>query len=117
VNAFAKLTHGEPYHFDRWKNDQAGRPCLYYCFSGGGRVHKKRVPVSELRAALRQLRNASVLSREMFRQNCPTATSDGECGFAVVGRIFEALGVAVYSRQDGFKLTNVDEATNLLEGK
>jgi hypothetical protein len=32
VNTFAKLRHGEPYHFDRWENDRSGSLCLYYWF-------------------------------------------------------------------------------------
>jgi hypothetical protein len=119
VSAFAKLTHGKPYHFDCWRNDRAGSPCLYYWFLARNGVDKntKRVPVSEFRAALLQLRNVGAFSREIFRQVCPTTKSDGECGFAVIGRIFEAFGVAAYSRVDGFKLTNADEVTNLLEAR
>jgi hypothetical protein len=119
VNTFAKLDHGAPYHFDCWKNDRVGSPCLYYWFMArdGVKKNKKRLPVSEIRAALRQLRGAGVLSREMFRKVCPTAKSDGECGYAVVGRILEALHVAIYSGNDGFKLTNPDEATSLIGAK
>jgi hypothetical protein len=57
--------------------------------------HTKRLPPSEIRAGLRQLRDIGWLGRETFREICPTAKSDGECGFAVLGRIFEALGIAV----------------------
>jgi hypothetical protein len=116
VNTFAKLQHGESYHFDCWKNDRVGWPCLYYWFIArdGVRKNKKRLPVSEIRAALHQLRRVGVLSRETFREVCPIAESAGPCGFAVVGRILEALHVAVYSSHDGFKLTNAKEATNLL---
>ena len=117
VNTFAKLEHGASYHFDRWKNDRVGSPCLYYWFMArdGVKKNKKRLPVSEIRAALHQLRSAGMLSREAFRKVCPLSESDGSCGFAVVGRILEALHVAVYAGQDGFKLTNPDEATTLLE--
>ncbi len=119
VNTFAKLERGAPYYFDRWENDSLGSPCLYYWFMArdGVKKNKKRLPVSEIRAAVRQLRTVGVLSRETFRTVCPTAKSDGQWGFAVVGRIFEALHIAVYSGPDGFKLTNANEATNLLEEK
>jgi hypothetical protein len=32
VNTFAKLTHGDLYHFDKWANDKDGLSCLYYWF-------------------------------------------------------------------------------------
>jgi hypothetical protein len=111
MSTFAKLRRKEPYHFDRWENGS-----LYYWFEGVKR-HTKRLPKSEIRAGLRQLRDVGWLSRETFRETCPTAKSDGECGFAVLGRIFEALGIAVYSGSAGFKLTDADEATRLLEAK
>jgi hypothetical protein len=116
VNSFAKLAHGEPYHFDRWEKDRVGSPCLYYWFMArdGVKKNKKRLPVSEIRAAFLQLQSTGALTRETYRRVCPTAKSDGSCGFAVVGRILEALHVAVYSGRDGFKLTNANEATNLL---
>ena len=116
VNTFAKLRRGEPYQFHRWENDRSGSLCLYYRFQGVEK-HTKRLPESEIRAGLRQLRDIGWLSRETFGDVCPTAKSDGECGFAVLGRIFEALGVAVYSGNAGFKLTDADEATNLLEAR
>ena len=116
ASTFAKLQHGEPYHFDCWKNDRDGSPCLYFWFMArdGVKRNKKHLPVSEIRAALHQLQSVGVLSRGTFRKVCPKAESAGPCGFAVVGRIFEALHVAVYSSQDGFKLTNANEARNLL---
>src|ERR1035437_7835839 len=57
VNTFAKLAHGEPYHFDRWEKDRVGSPCLYYWFMArdGVKKNKKRLPVSEIRAAFLQL--------------------------------------------------------------
>jgi hypothetical protein len=118
VNTFAKLEHGEPYHFDCWRDDHAGSPCLYYWFFGhdGVKRNKKRGPVAEIGAALRRLRNARVLSREMFQEVCPIAESAGPCGFAVVGRIFEGLHVAAYlGRGTGFRLIDADRATKLLE--
>ncbi len=118
VNTFAKLERGEPYHFDRCENDRDGSPCLYYWFLAreGAKKNKKRVPVAEIRAALAQLRSCGVLSRETFGKVCSTAAS-APCGFAVVGRVLEALHVAVYSGRDGFTLVNANKATNLLEAK
>ncbi len=116
VKSFAKLEHGKPYHFDRWSDDRVGTHCLYYWFvaSDGVKRNKKRVPVSEIRAALHQLRSAGVLTRVAFREICPKAESGRPCGFAVVGRILEALDVATYSGRGGFKLTNARRAANLL---
>jgi hypothetical protein len=116
VHTFAKLQHGKPYHFDSWANDSTDTPCLYYWFIArdGVRKNKKRVPVSEIGVALQRLRSDGVLSRETFKKVCPVAESAGPCGFAVVGRMFEALGVAVYSGSDGFKLTDADKARKLL---
>jgi hypothetical protein len=111
VSTFAKLRHGKPYHFDRWENG-----CLYYWFEGVTK-HTKRLPKSEIRSALRQLRDTGWIHQKTFGEICRTARSDGPCGFAVLGRIFEAMGVAVYSGNAGFKLTNADEATKLLEEK
>ena len=115
VNTFAKLGHREPYHFDRWKKDRAGSPCLYYWFLArdGVKKNKKRLPVSEIRAAIHQLRTTGALTRDTFREACPTAES-APCSFAVVGRILEALHVAVYSGLEGFILTDANKATTLL---
>jgi len=118
VRTFAKLEHGDPYHFDRWANDNADTLCLYYWFMArdGVKKNKKRVPVSEIRAALRQLLEGRV-KRETFRKICPVTEAAGPCGFAVVGRIFVELGIAVYSgRRDGFKLSDANKARKLLDG-
>src|SRR4051812_9952681 len=109
VRTFAKLESGEPYHFDRWDKDYTGTECLYYWFTGRNNINKKRVPTPEIRAALQILLLNGTLRRKDFETICPIAKSDGPCGFAVVGRIFEALDIAVYSgRRDGFRLTDLD---------
>ena len=111
VSTFPKLRgNGGPYRFDRWEKD-----CLRYSFVGA-KKYTKRLPECEIRAGLSQLRDTGWLSRETFRRICPRAKSDGECGFAVLGRILEALHVAAYSGDAGFRLTNADEAKKLLEG-
>ena len=118
VGTFAKLEQGEPYHFDRWGDDHTGTLCLYYSFPARNRERRntKRIPSSEIDAALRCLCSNGGLRREEFRKVCPVAVSAGPCGFAVVGRIFEELGVAVYaSRRDGFTLTDADKARKLLD--
>jgi hypothetical protein len=116
VNTFAKLTSGEPYHFDRWEKDKTGLPCLYYWFIARNGVckHWKRIPISEIHAALCQLQSDGHLNREIFKTVCPVSESAGPCGFAVAGRILEALQVAVYAGHGEFKLTNAKLAVSLL---
>lgn len=117
ADTFAKLTDDkDPYHFDCWREDRSGSPCLKYWFLArdGVKKNKKRLPISEIRAALQQLLITGALNRKEFEKACPKAKSDGPCGFAVVGRILEALHVASFSGRIGFKLTNANEATQLL---
>jgi hypothetical protein len=118
VRKFDKLNHGVPYLFDRW-NDLDGSLCLYYRVKArnGVKKNKKRLPVAEIRAALHQLETAGVFTRESYRRICPIAETDGPCGFAVLGRILEALHVAVYSGRNGFKLTDASKLANLLGAK
>jgi hypothetical protein len=112
---FRKLSEGEPYRFDSWQPDSEGRPCLYYTFSSrdGRRTNRKRVPILEIAAALGHLRRTGHLRRSEFPDVCRVAESDGPCGFAVVGRTLEALGVARYERAD-FCLTDATKADSLL---
>lgn len=117
LRTFAKLEGGPPYRFERWDQDRAGVDCLYYAFASrdGDRQYRKRVPVREVRAALRLLATAGVLNREVFVKACPVTESAGPCGFAVVGRILEYLGVAAYrGREEGLALTNPSRARALL---
>jgi hypothetical protein len=116
VNTFAKLKRGEPYHFERWKKDRYGTACMYYWFIARDGVNKnrKRVPVTEIHTALCQLQNGGHLNRETFKIVCPVSESAGPCGFTVVGRILEALQVAVYAGRGEFKLTNANRAQSLL---
>jgi hypothetical protein len=120
VYSFPKLTRANavPYRFVRWRHDRDGRDCLYYAFPASERSapdHVKRVPVREMRAALRLAVNTGRLTREGFRRACPTAESAGPCGFAVTGRILESLGVATYRGPDGFVITQPGRAARLLE--
>jgi hypothetical protein len=105
VSKFSKLETGQPYHFDRWADDRSGSTCLYYWFHShdGAKRNNKRVVVSEIQRAFQHLTSTGSFDRDAFRRRCPVSESSGPCGFAVVGRIFEALGVAVYSgREKGF---------------
>jgi hypothetical protein len=99
---FSKLGAGEPYHFDRWADDRSGSTCLYYWFYShdGGKRNNKRVVVSEIQQAFQNLMDTGSFDRDAFRRLCPVSELSGPCGFVVVGRILEALGVAVYSGRD-----------------
>ncbi len=116
VNSFPKLTTGEPYRFERWAGDDRDILCLYYWFSprDGLRRNVKRVPVPEILAALGHLRRTGTLDRAAFQKLCPVSESDGPCGFAVLGRTLEALGVAHYVGKRGFELTQPGTADQLL---
>ena len=118
VDTFAKLRGGDPYHFDHWETDPSGSKNLKYWFWNRKKSNKnrKRAPVSEIRIALGHVRNAGVFKQETYQAICPVASADGPCGFAVIGRTFEALSVARYAGHGaGFRLINADEATRLLE--
>ena len=117
-SVFNKLTGGDPYYFDKWASDKYGVLCLYYWFWDKSKTkpNKKRVPVSEIEATVRILLQNGNFSREDFRENCPISESGGSCGFAVIGRILEYLGVASYvGLGKGFRLTNREFAQRILE--
>jgi hypothetical protein len=116
VNMFQKLTAGDPYRFESWSIDRYGAACMYYWFKSKdeSRENHKRTPVSELRTALQHLQATGTLDRTAFKTNCPVSQSAGPCGFAVAGRILEALGVARYSGRDGFILIDARKAESFL---
>ena len=113
ANTFEKLTPDrEPYHFDRWADG-----AFYYRVSrqANGVWNKKRVKVSEIRPALGRLRRSGQFTRSDFQEFCPVTRSDGDCGFCVVVRILELLGVAKFSgRGLGIRLVDRQRADNLL---
>jgi hypothetical protein len=104
--AFKKLERGgKPYEFDRWDEDQEGRECMYYKFRDktGAKWNMKRVLLSEFERVVALTRTKGSLTRKMFEANCPVTDGDGPCGYAVVGRCLEILGIAVYKgRNSGF---------------
>lgn len=112
TNTFKKLRVGEAYQFDHWEDD-----VLYYRVSPRrkGGWNKKSVPVPEIQAALGRLRQSGTFSRSDFEKLCPVASKDGPCGFCVVGRVLEILGVAKFSSQgEGFVLTDSQKADRIL---
>ena len=100
VREFKKLScQGDPYRFERWDTDRAGSLCLYYSFESrdGSRRNVKRIPIREIEAAYLYLRNSRSFDRSAFKRLCPVSEAGGPCGYAVVGRLLEALGVGRYS--------------------
>ncbi len=115
---FPKLTGGgPPYRFERWDRDRDGLTIMRYSFPSrdGESVNGKRVWAREIQRALASLIRAGALNRHSFEEHCPRTSSDGGCGFAVIGRILERLGVAAYEGgQEGFRLVNPARANRLL---
>jgi hypothetical protein len=102
---FAKLETGPPYHFEKWADDRSGDSCLYYWFDpkDGSKQNHKRLIISEIESAHAHLLSADEFDRQTYRAICPKSARSGPCGFVVMGRIFEALGLARYcGREDGF---------------
>ena len=101
LREFPKLESGEPYQFYKWDYDNSNRLCMYYYVTGGKGRHQKRVPINELTEAVHRFLQTGVFTREDFRELCPTTRKDGECGFAVIGRILEFLFGAEYQGRGG----------------
>lgn len=98
---FPKLQGGDPYYFLDWKKGY-----FRYWFWNSGKTYEniKRVPLAELEAAARECLARGIFDRDTFRTHCPVSASDGPCGFAVIGRCLEFLGIAKYAgRGKGFR--------------
>lgn len=107
IRRFKKLTSGRPYFYHCWKSDRAGKECLNYRFLGrnGKTEHVKKIPLSELEAAVRRFQYKRSFDRSDFKKVCPSALSSGPCGFAVIGRYLEFRFNARYQgRGNGFVL-------------
>lgn len=120
VQRFPKLMEkGDPYKFDRWEEDRSEVLCLYYKFKSRDRMewNHKRVPVPEIRAAMRVLMIDGRWDRAAFDRDCPIASSAGPCGYAIIGRVFESLGVATHDVNGRcFRLVALERVRQLLEG-
>ena len=116
---FRKLTKDdEPYYFVEWALDGNQQRCLYYGFAArdaSKRDHEKRVPLSELANAIAMCARKGKFERADFDDCCSVAKSAGPCGFAIVGRSMEFLGVAEHD-PDGhcFTLISSERAAELL---
>ena len=102
---FPKLSGGGSYHFFSWDKDRRGALCLYYWFWDRNKAYKntKRIPLSEIVTTAQICLAGGTFDRHTFQKRCPVAASDGPCGFAVIGRCLEFLGIAKYAgRGKGF---------------
>jgi hypothetical protein len=117
-STFAKLTNrGEagPYRFDRWDKDETGAILRYWFWSKDRtRKHRKSVSVTEMQRALAQSIGSESFSRCIYEKACPKSFRSQPCGFAVMGRCLEFLGVAEYRGfSTGFHLTDKVKAIQL----
>ena len=117
-STFPKLGKGDPYHFDHWGQDTNGEDCMYYWFWNKDQTkkNKKRVVISEIDDLIENNISNGHISREDFKNSCPISESAGSCGFTVVGRVLECLGIAKYlGRGSGFEITDQKLAKSLLK--
>ena len=117
-STFPKLESGDPYHFDHWRADSKGEMCLYYWFWNKNRTkkNKKRVVISEVEKLIRNCLTRGQITRDDFRIYCSISESAGPCGFAVMGRMLEYLGIAQYLGWGrGFEIINGDLAQSLVK--
>ena len=116
LDQFAKLTSGrDPYYFKRW--DRSGSDVvLRYWFWNKTRTEKnaKRVFVHELAELLRQGLSKGGFSRADYDCCCPRTLSDGSCGYVVMARILEHLGV-VQQTPSGFRIIDETKAKRLIQ--
>jgi len=117
---FKKLTKDEiPYYFVHYDLDDNFQLCLYYGIEArrvDGRDNVKRVPLSELANAITVCAQTGRFDRVIFEDCCSVARSAGQCGFAVVGRCMELLGVAEYvGEEHQFRLVSAMRAKGLLQ--
>src|SRR5882762_10760367 len=103
MKTFAKLTSGDPYHFDGWQTDQNGELCMYYKFRAkfDEKFYRKRLVVSEVCAALLSLQATGLFDRKSYNQFCPVSASSGPCGFAVLGGVFVSFAGVTYVGRAG----------------
>jgi hypothetical protein len=101
---FRKLTKDDqPYYFVEWAFDNNQWRCLYYGFAArdqGKRDNEKRVPLNELAKGIGICAHRGKFERSDFNEYCTVAKSAGPCGYTVIGRCLELLGVAEYDSDD-----------------
>ena len=115
-NKFDKLESEDPYHFDSWGMDKYGNECLYYWFysKDKSKRNQKRVVISEIENLLRDNVNQEIINRSNFRDCCKTTFKAGECGYAVIARLLEYLGIAKYQKESGIQLIDKQKIQSLI---
>jgi len=63
----------------------------------GGKASKKRIKISDFKAAYDVLVKTGQFTYSWFKDNLPDCAKDGNCNFTTIGGIFELLGVAQYA--------------------
>ncbi|MGI9256577.1 MAG: hypothetical protein ACR2PY_06545 [Salinispira sp.] len=87
----------------KWQKDRNGVYCMYYAFQGKC-VYEKRIPLNEIHAAKKHLLEHKKFNHKIFCEQCKTVAKNGECGFAVIGRMLENSCNAEYNGSKGFVL-------------
>ncbi len=96
-------TRKATYYCNEWKDSRKNGYCMYYVVQGVN-LYIKRIPLNELHAAEKHLRKYKKFNRNDSREQCPIATSCGDCSFAVIGGILENSCNAEYNADSGFVL-------------
>ncbi|MFH1141478.1 MAG: hypothetical protein V1724_07460, partial [Chloroflexota bacterium] len=105
---------GQPYHFVRWGDN--GDVLQYNFLLKDGKLQSKKVFVHELREALTAAIDTGNFSPAVFMETCQKTKGRGRCGYAVMGRCLELLGVAsLVGPRKGFKITNIGLAQKLIQ--
>lgn len=63
----------------------------------GGKASKKRIKISDFKAAYHVLVKTGEFTHSWFKENLPDCAKDGSCNFTTIGGIFELLGEAQYA--------------------
>ena len=63
----------------------------------GGKASKKRIKISDFKAAYDVLVKTGEFTYSWFKDNLPDCAKDGSCNFTTIGGIFELLGEAQYA--------------------
>jgi hypothetical protein len=103
----------EPYPFHDWSGD--GSYFRYTVKHKGGITHK-RVVVQEIHNLLNHcLSTNQNATRDVVNQYCPTTSSDGPCGFAVIAGVFSLLGVGGYKgSRTGIRIDDTERLRTVL---
>ena len=69
----------------------------------GGKASKKRIKISDFKAAYDVLVKTGEFTYGWFKDNLPDCAKDGSCNFTTIGGIFELLGEAQYGHRGAYR--------------